>query len=64
MLLDDDDLAARLAPHLGLDVVAEQPPEQAVMVGADHHGFLGRLFGNDVEAEVKREASCEVVVVD
>jgi nucleotide-binding universal stress UspA family protein len=36
----------------------------AIVVGADHHGFLGRLFGNDVEAEVRREASCEVVVVD
>jgi nucleotide-binding universal stress UspA family protein len=35
-----------------------------IMVGADHHGFLGRLFGADVEAEVKREADCEVVVVE
>ena len=35
-----------------------------IMIGADHHGFLGRLFGDDVEAEVKREAGCEVVVVD
>jgi nucleotide-binding universal stress UspA family protein len=35
-----------------------------IMVGADHHGFLGRLFGADVEAEVRREAGCEVVVVE
>jgi len=35
-----------------------------IMVGADHHGFLGRLFGADVEAEVRREADCEVVVVE
>jgi nucleotide-binding universal stress UspA family protein len=36
----------------------------AIVIGADHHGFFGRLFGNDVEAEVRREARCEVVVVD
>ena len=35
-----------------------------IIIGADHHGFFGRLFGDDVEAEVKREAGCEVVVVD
>jgi len=35
-----------------------------IMIGKDHHGFFGRLFGGDVEAEVKREADCEVVVVE
>jgi nucleotide-binding universal stress UspA family protein len=35
-----------------------------IVIGADHHGLFGRLFGSDVEAEVKREAKCEVVVVD
>jgi nucleotide-binding universal stress UspA family protein len=35
-----------------------------IMVGAYHHGFIGRLFGDDVEAEVKRGAGCEVVVVE
>jgi nucleotide-binding universal stress UspA family protein len=35
-----------------------------IFVGADHHGFLGRLFGGDVEAGVRREADCEVVVVE
>jgi nucleotide-binding universal stress UspA family protein len=35
-----------------------------IVIGADHHGFLGRLFGGDVEAEVRREAACEVVVVE
>jgi len=34
-----------------------------IMIGADHHGFFGRLLGQDVEAEVKREADCEVIVV-
>jgi nucleotide-binding universal stress UspA family protein len=35
-----------------------------IMIGADHHGFVGRLFGDDIEAEVKRETGVEVVVVD
>jgi nucleotide-binding universal stress UspA family protein len=35
-----------------------------VMIGSDHHGFLGRLLGEDVQAEVEREAGCEVVVVE
>ena len=34
-----------------------------IMVGAHHHGFLGRLFGGDVDAEVQRAADCEVVLV-
>jgi nucleotide-binding universal stress UspA family protein len=34
-----------------------------IVIGKDHHSFFGKLFGDDVEAEVKREASCEVVVV-
>ena len=36
-----------------------------IVIGKDHHSFFGKLFGEDVEAEVKREAgsSCEVVVV-
>lgn len=34
-----------------------------IMIGPDHHGFFGRLFGDDVEAEVKRQADCDVVVV-
>ena len=38
-----------------------------VVLGAHHHGFFGRLFGNDVAAEVQRELSeldTDVVVVD
>ena len=34
-----------------------------IMVGVHHHGFLGRLFGEDVDAEVQRAADCEVVLV-
>jgi nucleotide-binding universal stress UspA family protein len=35
-----------------------------IVIGATSHGFFGRLLGDDNEAEVKREATCEVVVVD
>ena len=43
---------------------ARQNAATKIFVGADHHGFLGRLFGGDVEAAVRREADCEVVVVE
>jgi nucleotide-binding universal stress UspA family protein len=35
-----------------------------IVIGADHHGFFGRLFGSDVESEVRRAADCDVIVVD
>ena len=35
-----------------------------IVIGATSHGLFGRMFGDDTEAEVKREAGCEVVVVD
>jgi nucleotide-binding universal stress UspA family protein len=34
-----------------------------IIVGAHHHGFFARLFSEDIEAEVKRYADCEVIVV-
>jgi nucleotide-binding universal stress UspA family protein len=35
---------------------------QAIVLGEHHHGFLGRLFGADVDEEVQREAGCEVIL--
>jgi nucleotide-binding universal stress UspA family protein len=35
---------------------------QVIVVGDHHHGFLGRLFGADVDAEVQREAGCDVIL--
>lgn len=35
-----------------------------IVVGSHHHGFLGRLLGSDVAEGVKREAGCDVLVVD
>ena len=34
----------------------------AIVLGEHHHGFLGRLFGADVDEEVQREAGCEVIL--
>ena len=33
-----------------------------IIVGEHHHGFLGSLFGADVDAEVQREAGCDVIL--
>jgi nucleotide-binding universal stress UspA family protein len=33
-----------------------------IVLGEHHHGFLGSLFGADVDEEVKREAGCDVVL--
>jgi nucleotide-binding universal stress UspA family protein len=35
-----------------------------IVIGGEHHSWFGKLFGDDVEGEVKREAGCDVVVVD
>ena len=35
-----------------------------ILVGAHHHGFFGRLFGEDVAAEIQHVAQCEVVLID
>jgi nucleotide-binding universal stress UspA family protein len=34
-----------------------------VIVGSHHHGFLSRLMGGDVAAEVKRQLGADVIVV-
>jgi nucleotide-binding universal stress UspA family protein len=35
---------------------------QVIVLGEHHHSFLGNLFGADVDAEVKREAGCDVIL--
>jgi nucleotide-binding universal stress UspA family protein len=35
-----------------------------IVVGSHHHGFLARLLGSDVAAALKREADCDVLVVE
>ena len=33
-----------------------------IVLGEHHHGFLGNLFGADVDAGVQREAGCQVIL--
>jgi nucleotide-binding universal stress UspA family protein len=33
-----------------------------IVLGEHHHGFLGNLFGPDIDGEVKREAGCDVIL--
>jgi nucleotide-binding universal stress UspA family protein len=35
---------------------------QLIVLGEHHHGFLGSLFGADVDAAVQREAGCQVIL--
>jgi nucleotide-binding universal stress UspA family protein len=35
---------------------------QMIVLGEHHHGFLGKVFGDDVDAGVQREAGCEVIL--
>ena len=35
-----------------------------IVLGSHHHGFFTRLLGTDVAAGVKREADCDVLVVE
>jgi nucleotide-binding universal stress UspA family protein len=44
--------------------VARDGRASLVVVGAHHHGFLARLVGSDVAAEVKRRAGADVLVVE
>jgi nucleotide-binding universal stress UspA family protein len=33
-----------------------------IVLGEHHHGALGRFFGEDVDAEVQRQAGCDVIL--
>jgi len=41
---------------------AKEMRAQVIVLGEHHHGMLGNLFGADVDAEVQREAGCEVIL--
>jgi nucleotide-binding universal stress UspA family protein len=41
---------------------AKEIRAQVIVLGEDHHGLLGNLFGANVDAEVQREAGCEVIL--
>jgi nucleotide-binding universal stress UspA family protein len=35
-----------------------------IVIGTHHHGLLARVLGTDVADEVKRDAGCDVIVVE
>jgi nucleotide-binding universal stress UspA family protein len=41
---------------------AKEIRAHVIVLGEHHHGLLGNLFGADVDAEVQREAGCEVIL--
>lgn len=51
-------------PGAGIVAAANEHKAALVVVGTHHHGFLSRLAGSDVAAEVERSAGCEVLVVE
>ena len=51
-------------PAQEIVVAARERGADLVVVGHHHHSLLGRLFGEDVAAGVKRAADCDVLVVD
>jgi nucleotide-binding universal stress UspA family protein len=41
---------------------AKRVQARTIVLGEHHHGFLSGLFGGDVDAEVQREAGCDVIL--
>jgi nucleotide-binding universal stress UspA family protein len=49
-------------PGRAIVETAKQIRANVIVLGEHHHGLLGSLFGADVDAEVQREAGCEVIL--
>ena len=49
-------------PGRAIVETAKEIRAQVIILGDHHHGLLGNLFGADVDAEVQREAGCEVIL--
>ena len=49
-------------PGRAIVETAKEIRAQIIVLGEHHHGLLGNLFGADVDAEVQREAGCEVIL--
>jgi nucleotide-binding universal stress UspA family protein len=43
---------------------AKESRARLIVLGSHHHGMLSRLLGADVADQVKRDAGCEVLVVE
>ena len=49
-------------PGRAIVETAKEIRAQVIVLGEHHHGLLGNLFGADVDAEVQREAGCDVIL--
>ena len=49
-------------PGRAIVETAKEIRAQVIVLGEHHHGLLGNLFGADVDAEVRREAGCDVIL--
>jgi nucleotide-binding universal stress UspA family protein len=49
-------------PGAAILETAKEMRAQVIILGEHHHGMLGNLFGADVDAEVQREAGCDVIL--
>ena len=59
----DADLAwAAGEPGREIVETARRIRAHVIVLGEHHHGFLGSLFGTDVDAAVQREAGCDVIL--
>jgi nucleotide-binding universal stress UspA family protein len=60
--LQADFMWAAGEPGRAIVDAARDARADVVVLGEHHHGFLGRLFGTDVAAEVRRELGASVIV--
>jgi nucleotide-binding universal stress UspA family protein len=65
--LDEAGVAGEVEWGLGDPVseivrIADERHASAIVIGTHHHSALGRLFGTDTAAALKREAHCEVIL--
>ena len=49
-------------PGRAIVETAKEIRAQVIVLGEHHHWLLGNLFGADVDAEVQREAGCDVIL--
>ena len=62
--LEGDYMWAAGEPASKIVGAAKDRGAQLIVLGAHHHGLFSRLMGGDVAAQVKRDAGCDVLVVD
>ena len=51
-------------PAAAIVGAAKERRASLIVVGSHHHGMFSRLLGGDVGEQVKRDAGCDVLVVE